>query len=107
MKTDLKEGAVSSEKEHIVNLGADAQDIIIPVSSEEKIILNFPLAGISARNEGRNVVLECLGGQCVYLAGALENMGATIVLADGRVLTVDALMDLLAKSETAEEASVD
>ena len=48
-------------------------------------------------------MLECPGGQCVYLSGALENTGAAIVLADGRVLTVDALMDLLANPAQAGE----
>ena len=41
---DAKDAAVSAGKELVVELGADARDVIVPVSSDDKVILNFPLA---------------------------------------------------------------
>ena len=103
MEGNSKEVAVSTTKERVVELVADVRDIIVPVSSEEKIILNFSLSGVTSRTEGNALVLECPGGQCVYLPGAMEN-GGVITLMDGRVLTADELVDLL-QNQTEDPAA--
>ena len=101
---DAKDAAVSAEKELVVELGADARDIVVPVSADDRVILNFSLTGVTPRTEGDALVLECPGGQCVYLPGAMENSGI-VILADGRMLSVDELVDLLTQNREAEPAA--
>ena len=104
MMGDAKDAAVSAEKELVVELGTDARDIIVPVSHDDKVILNFPLSGVTSRTEGNALVLECPGGQCIYLPGAMESNGV-VILADGRILNVGELIDLLTQNQEEEPAA--
>ena len=60
MEGNSKEVAVSTTKERVVELVADVRDIIVPVSSEEKIILNFSLSGVTSRTEGNVYICRVL-----------------------------------------------
>ncbi len=108
MKGNIQDNANSTPKERIVEL-VDNHDINIPVSPDETILLNFPLTGVNVRREGADLMLDCPDGQCVHLVGAGNNGGTVVSLMDGRVLTVDGLVDLLmeTREDTAPAANVD
>lgn len=94
----------NGRKSRLVDLPEKDHHITIALAPEENLVLNFPLDGVTSRSEGDTLVLECSDGQCIYLPGAFANGGGLIMLSNGKLVTIDDLLELQAQKQSLDTA---